>query len=555
LSGQIFINENLLNSAQIPIDLKLLLKFYFHEFGHKIDHPNMALRNRAAQFFEDQIGQFLQLYNLDDGSTLDVFSVPARHIESELSEVPVDQPQPSNLILVEREGRFIDLTSSIVQELEQPSSVVRSLWAEVNRWIFAFLKDTGQTMDHQIRSSLEAMQPGASVGLEDVLDFMNIKELRVLEIQDVESVTIDGELVLNLKAMFTISNVAKNSVAINFKGFESLKIFPAPLNIAVRLSKNGEVRAHVGLRPSVEYTDGAEVKSVLREAMGDVQQLKVLLTSQLRPPIETFLVVDQGSGYRMFPAGEIKAAAAGQWMLTFPIPLDQVERGQAMVAEAVFLGSHRSVYLNRLVQMTRANAAAEVTAEKTEILENSVGIWGRVENRDQLVKKFDGGDPVLMMEGVDAEYPVLNPANIPVQFEVEGPGQVVEVRSHFQRMASIMDLSEEAEPRVDLVRWGDLEFPISTGGTIYTKRDYYEILSASGKNIVSSKAGAAGRQTIRAHFKAPWLPIRDLRGREAYMIPLVHPVLVEAVLSNGDVISYTFNSSSLCVNLLEGRAG
>jgi hypothetical protein len=289
----------------------------------------------------------------------------------------------------------------------------------------------------------------------------------------------------------------------------------------------------------------------LREALGDVQQLKVALQSATPPPANSYLVADQARGFRMFPASAVEPAGVDKWMMTFPIPLDGMNREQNLVGDSVVLGSDRSVYLNRLVQLTKSGASA-VTPVSGHITGRGFGIWGRQNGEDKLFSGFENDDPLLMMEGVDAEYPSFNPASLKVQFEYQGQAEVREVRLHFQRMASIMDLSEEPTPRVDQAQWDGVPIPITTNGTIAAKRDYYEVLSASGGELAFLRL-ADGTQRIMATLKAQWQPIRPLNAREAYMIPLIHPVLVEVMLSNGDVLTHGFSRKGLnCANLLAG---
>ena len=127
------VNLQWLNRPEFQVSVPFVLKTLFHEYSHKIGVEDWSLRDHVAQIVERQAEHFTRTFPLEGGEIVTVFSIPRAEIDGELAAVPLNRPQPTNLVLIEKEGRVGDITEPLLLALEKASPLVRSLMTEANR--------------------------------------------------------------------------------------------------------------------------------------------------------------------------------------------------------------------------------------------------------------------------------------------------------------------------------------------------------------------------------------------------------------------------------------
>lgn len=564
--GVIEVNTTLLNQSTTELSIPTLFKFFFHELSHKTQNWPQEQSDAVGQWLENVTRRWTHSTNLeDDSGRITVFSVPYSKVDLRLTEEL--EVEPSFLVFLETKNRIDDLTPRLLEKFHDRSLFIQSIWAEGNE---ALLKMVKPFMSALFESALpQFMAYVRQLGLDKAnssLDKMTSEvakkildsslQMRVLEMHNVDSVVLGQTILIRIHATFTVSRPSRNALPIKFNipGIE--ESFPVPLTFEIAVKSNSEDpnnvirQTEVTLRPSLDFSQVAKVASVHRTNDGQVARLTVEYASP-DPLSQVKLQVSYGAGYFMMPSSQVSQEEGNSKIRAeFEIPWRYYKNQRPLVAESIMLGSKQSLLLDRLIELDRngQNLDEEAYAKSTlSIKEDSLGFWGRQGEKPLFLQKFDRKEPVFLISHLNADYKSLNATPLELQFELDHPAAIKEVRVHFTRTTAIIDLNKsdkgkDKEEKLELqsVPWGAESHPLVFGGTMKEKKDWHEIASAGPGEIL---CGETASGSIKCHASFPLDfngPRKLLDETEAYIPPMIMPWQVEIVTEDGRTYHHYF---------------
>ena len=567
----IAVNLELLNADDTQISLPLLHEGFFHEISHKIGIPELGDRDQVAQFFAEQVAVIAKEYTLDGGGRLMTISAPDSAFDEEVEPTSVYRPQPTNVAVLERDGTSVDLTEDILQQMEIPSTVMRSLWAEVNQIVHDYSQAMVQMMRGAAPELAKIMRAFQTMGIQTP-DFegmvqglgKKVQELRTLEFQDVESVTSGQTTYVYIKAVYRISRTQRQHLHIGTNGFEYADAYPAPITIVLRLPLKAPFtldrnNVKIYLRPNLDVKATATVGPMFRELVGErrVERISIDIKTEKKPQ-RLFLSTFFGRGTRLVEAAKVEESKPGIYRADFKIPWNFLPNEGPLVAEALLVDSDRTIYLNRLVELSDAREA--VPTEQNEIVAGSAGIWGQRNDRPEFATQFSYQETVLMVDHLNSPYFSLNHSHIDIQFELVHEEKVREVRLHFKRTSVLADVAKDGVPldrAIAFADWDGHKVPIAGGGTLVKRLETHEILASKPEDIFRTETDR-GTQMTRVALRAPFIAAGvPASPSQAYHPPAVAPIMLEVVLESGQTLTQYFGaelSKSLCELGLRGRS-
>ncbi len=525
----IHVNTVYLNRSGV-ITIPLLAQFFFHEYCRKIPGVTIADCDKAARFFSMIIEPSSEMTPIG-ARKLHVFSLPMDGVQSEYTQVSVNLPQPTYLVLLDQEPKTLDLTPWIDEQLHFTTSSVRSMWAEANKAFYAYATQ----MADQMKRELAQVRPQAEAPLDRLLldgltAFLNDlnyspNELRLLGIHGAEALErADGSAFIALKGTFSVSH--KNKAPILMDDVPLKENFPVPVVIDIYLSGNaGEVTVQVQPRPQMDYQKTAKIRSIVRN--GELPVMIKLRIAREKPPKSVHLIIKYPSGYILLGASRIEPSGPMNWDASFNLPADLAASPLPFVTDSVLIDSEESFFMDRAVDIKEGAENSKLVSERDFNAEHT-GFWGDRNGRMEFRASFPFDDPSLFTENGTSTRFNLNPARMVLDFELPRRESVREVRIHFKRHLMMSGKIDETQSHGHYTIDGNREHFAISGGKVET-RDIYEEVSIPGDRVQWQSVGS-GRERGIVKFKMAFKKVRELKGpQEAHFPALAYPISLELI--------------------------
>lgn len=552
VAAPIYVNTQMLN-ANPYIDYGLLSKLLLHEYGHQAGEISISVRDRLAQFFEDSIRPFERHTQLAEGTWLHYLSLPERLIEKELGAVEPNQPQPSFIVILERDGQYTDLTETLVTQLKPSSARMNSMWSEANRVLLqavaqiapaifeAFKMGTGKLYE-----IAKAFVPNLEPPDEMMLD-MNFapKPLRIFEIQDVQwNATGDGQGRLTLKSVYTASVTDNRRLPIEINIGEKWKNkIPLPVVVYVTIpsSKEGPIVVDANLRADIDYSREAKLLSVLRSS-GKLQAMKVLVVAPQQPK-QVQLEIHFATGHLFLQPQSITPRQEGQYEVVFEPPHYLARWNDTITAESILINSETSHFLDHQVSLQEfvPDSSAKPPSRKNSVVEDTLGLWGFQNDQPVLQRQFQQQNPPIFMDHVHSDRLSLSPSNMAIEFQLEHEEKIREIRVHFTRNLIVTRQKEDEELRVSDLTIEGTVYRFAQGGYYVRSKELHEIVAIPATQIYQSET-ALGRPRIKAEFQMPFKTVDGpLEADQVLLPPMITPLWIEVVTDNLQTLNVRFD--------------
>lgn len=564
-TGKILVNHTLLRRHDVELGLALVFKTLFHEYGHKVGEPNQGLRDRLAQFFENQLASHVQTISLEDNAQVIFLSLPVNQLDRELVPNLMNRPQPSNLVLVRRQDVYTDLTDSILSQMEVSTAALRSMWTALNQGIYMVaelvmnaMKSVAPAVDQFFQMAEEITGQPVSKD-ENFFKSMDRrpKEISVLELHSANATEWGrDQWFVALRSTYSVTRTERQKIHFNMEGMWN-DIYPVPMTIYLTLPKDPndpKVGVHFALRPEADYRTGAEVRSVIRSNQS-VASMKVRFPFA-QAPRRAELMAHFGNGHLLLPGQEIREIKPGVVEVTFEVPSFLSSSGRPVAADAVLVDSEKMVFLQQMVSLTASASSPAVKDPDLALVGDSLGLWGLEKGKWTFKKNFAFNEPPLLFDGLDMPTFSLNPSTMVLEFLISRSERIREIRFHFRRMVTLLRDDEGKEQMSVRLVDGKLERLVNAGKMV-GKKDLYEIVSIGAQQITVKPTSAGGPWRVQAQFRLPFKSFRALEHpREAHGPPFLTPISIEVVSEGFQTLNHNFTSEmpKNCVQLLAGES-
>ncbi len=564
--GEIYVNRPRLNTEAEPPALALILKLLFHEFGHKTKELNWGLRDRLAQLFENAIAPHIFVKNLKPGADLIVLSLPSAKIDKQLGPVKVNEPQPSNIVLLNLDGQYVDLTDNIHERAANTTSLLRAMWSELNRVIYAIYEQFAKVMMGAMGPLVDGfLKPFAQAfgqnfdesGFDDFKKGMDvdIKELRTLEIHDATSSTIHNGIFVSLRSTFSITRTEKLHMPIRVTGFPWRDSFPVPVMVHVVIptgpgQKPEEAQVDVQIRPNADYMTTGKVLGITRHG-GEIRSLKVRFKEEGKDPVERVgLLIHFGMGHLTLDSAKIEQLDGNVVEAHFEIPANFIPLNVASVVDSVLINSERTIFLDRMISLWDNENSTFVGRPKNEneFIEGSVGIWGLQNGKPTFRNHFTFKEPVWILDDVKSPNFSLSHSKLKVEFKLKREQKIREIRLYLKRSLMAVDITPQDGREAPQIATTEIEgktIRFANGGGLAEQKDVHDITSISANEIYSAFQ-SDGIQKVQATLSVPFRMLDKVVGEnQAYAPPMGYPYMVEVVTENLQTLRYYFQDPTV----------
>jgi hypothetical protein len=318
------------------------------------------------------------------------------------------------------------------------------------------------------------------------------------------------------------------------------------VTILLRLKSSGPVAVQpadlqMTLRPALDANPIAKVKTIRRDSDDRVSAIGVQFQSEL-PARRAFLSVVYEGGSRSIEASSIeRIGGSAGWRAEFDIPWRTLPASSVLMAESLILDTERAAYLDRMVQL---NAGVSQTAKllpPTTLVKGTSGIWAQNSGKTVFVDHFGVFNPLHLGVG-KFDFNMIDPNQFAFEFQLSEPAKVVEVRLNWQRMASVLDIDSKdgRQGAIHKMLWDNEIIAIGGPGTVRSKKDIFEVLTAEGPDIFYGE-NRRGHNIVRVHFRAPFIAAGQPNSpNEVHGPGQVIPVVLEVVLEDGRTLVQSF---------------
>lgn len=556
--GKIIVNRQLLNSLAGPLELSNVLKLLFHEFAHKTSELNWGVRDRLAQVYDNQITPHIMLRNVNENADLIVLSLPAAKIDKQIGPSPTNRPLPSNLVLVRLSDGYVDLTDNLHERTSSTTALLRSMWTEANRVIYGIMRGMMQALTQAMKPVFEGFfKPfiksfgGDPSNLDEPfarLENVDVKEIRTLEIHDAKASAVEDGLFVSMRATYTIGRTDKAEMPIQVTGFPWRDSFPVPVMIHMVVPERDPESAQIDvqMRPNADYMTTARASGLIRQG-GLVSSLKVRFASESAEPIERVgLIVHFGMGHLTLDSMRIDRLDNGQIEALFEVPPSFCPPDVAMIADAILINGDRTVFLERLLTLSRDDGGLGFVPRKevtNEFVSGSVGLWGLQDGKPTFRNHFQFKEPVWIIDNVKSSNFSLNHSALKVEFQLRREQRIREIRLYLNRSLIAVDTTPDEgkeSPQTISAEIGGHTYRFANGGKMKGQKDVSDITSIDASEIYSAYL-PDGNQKVQAVLAVPFRMIEGASGpSDAHAPPMGYPFLLEVVTDSLQTLRYYF---------------